>query len=70
MSRVHEKKQLTNKPIIEETPESLGLVQVTTCPLSGKLATDACYLDRILSPSQIGIMQTACPQNPAYHIRL
>lgn len=29
-------------PIIRETESSLGLVQRTVCPISGKLATDAC----------------------------
>ena len=29
-------------PIIDETPESLGLVRRTICPVSGLLATEAC----------------------------
>ncbi len=31
-----------SKPIIDETESTLGLVQRTVCPISGKLATDAC----------------------------
>lgn len=31
-----------SKPIIDETEASLGLVQRTVCPISGKLAGDAC----------------------------
>jgi penicillin-binding protein 1A len=31
-----------SKPIIDETPSSLGLIQRTVCPLSGLLATEAC----------------------------
>ncbi len=31
-----------SEPIIKETEASLGLVQRTVCPISGKLATDAC----------------------------
>lgn len=45
MSNIHETLQLANKPIMDESPESLGLVKVTTCPISGKLATEACKND-------------------------
>jgi penicillin-binding protein 1A len=31
-----------SEPIIDETETSLGLIQRTVCPISGKLATDAC----------------------------
>ena len=31
-----------SNPIIDETESSLGLIQRTVCPISGKLATDAC----------------------------
>lgn len=31
-----------NGPIIDRTPESLGLVQRTVCPVSGLIATEAC----------------------------
>ena len=34
-----------NKPIIDKTPEELGLVKVKICSVSGKLATDACEAD-------------------------
>lgn len=43
MSQIHE--GLLDKPIIDESPTEIGLVKVTTCSVSGKLATDACYLD-------------------------
>ncbi|MEG1547955.1 MAG: transglycosylase domain-containing protein [Clostridia bacterium] len=43
MSKIHE--GLMDKPIIDQSPTALGLVRCTTCSLSGKLATDACYLD-------------------------
>ncbi len=45
MSDIHEEFNLTNKPIISASPASLGLVQVETCPISGKLITDACLKD-------------------------
>ena len=45
MEQVHEAKELTNKPIMSGAPESYGLVQATTCSISGLLATDACHLD-------------------------
>ena len=32
-----------DRAIIEDSPESLGLVRVATCGVSGLLATDACY---------------------------
>lgn len=31
-----------SEPIIDETPEALGLLQRAVCPVSGKLASDAC----------------------------
>ncbi len=34
-----------DRAIIEDSPESLGLVRVATCGVSGLLATDACYHD-------------------------
>ena len=43
MSEIHE--GLNDKPIIDASPIDIGLVQVTICPISGKLATDACMLD-------------------------
>ena len=35
-------KDQPSEPIISETIDSLGLLQRTVCPVSGKLATDAC----------------------------
>lgn len=35
----------SNKAIMSDTPSSLGLVKVTTCTVSGKLATEACKAD-------------------------
>lgn len=40
MSKLMEGKP--SEPIISETKETLGLVQRTVCPVSGKLATEAC----------------------------
>ncbi len=40
MSKILEGKP--SKPIIDETPDTLGLVQRTVCPVSGRLATEAC----------------------------
>lgn len=45
MSKIHSQKQLQNRDIIEESPDSLGLIKVTTCAVSGQLATDACAND-------------------------
>lgn len=43
MERIHE--GLEDKPILDVTPESLGLVRRTVCSVSGLLATDACHAD-------------------------
>ena len=43
MAKIHE--GLTDKPIIDEDPTSLGLVKRTVCSVSGLLATDACKAD-------------------------
>ena len=43
MEIIHE--GLANKPIIDESPTEIGLVRRTVCTVSGKLATEACYLD-------------------------
>ena len=43
MSKIHE--ELQNKPIIDESPNEIGLEKCTVCSISGKLATDACYAD-------------------------
>ncbi|MCL1963531.1 MAG: transglycosylase domain-containing protein [Firmicutes bacterium] len=45
MDKVHKTKALPNRDIIEEDPASLGLQKVTTCAVSGLLATDACKKD-------------------------
>jgi len=45
MSDIHETLDLSDRPIISDSPESLGLVRVTTCPISGKLITEACKTD-------------------------
>ncbi|MBR5291951.1 MAG: transglycosylase domain-containing protein [Clostridia bacterium] len=43
MKEIHE--GLLDKPIIDESPNEIGLVKGTVCSVSGKLATDACYMD-------------------------
>lgn len=43
MTPIHE--GLDNKDIIADSPESLGLVKVTVCSVSGKLASEECSLD-------------------------
>jgi len=43
MEEIHE--GLLDKPIIDESPNEIGLVKGTVCSVSGKLATEACYLD-------------------------
>ena len=48
MSRIHE--GLTDQPIIDADPTSLGLVKRTICPISGLLATDACKNDQEHKP--------------------
>lgn len=45
MTKIHEAKGLEDRDIIEANPEDLGLVKVTTCAVSGQLATEACYND-------------------------
>lgn len=45
MSKIHTAKNLTNRDIIEADPSQLGLVKVTTCNVSGQLATSACKND-------------------------
>ena len=45
MTKIHEVKGLDNRDIIEANPEDVGLVKVTTCAVSGQLATEACYND-------------------------
>lgn len=43
MSKIHE--GLSDKPIIDASPEELGLIKVKVCTVSGLLATEACEHD-------------------------
>lgn len=45
MSAIHQQKGLGNRDILEGDSASYGLVRVTTCKVSGQLATDACRND-------------------------
>lgn len=45
MTTIHREKGLQDKAIIEDSPESLGLVKATVCQVSGMKATDACTHD-------------------------
>ena len=45
MERIHKAKGLSSREIIDGTPADYDLVRVTTCGVSGQLATDACYSD-------------------------
>ena len=45
MERIHKEKGLDSREIIDGKPSDYGLVRVTTCGVSGQLATDACYSD-------------------------
>ncbi len=45
MTKIH--KQLDNRDIIEYSAEQAGLVKVTTCGVSGQLATEACRNDSL-----------------------
>ncbi len=45
MEKIHLANDLTNKDIMEGTGADYGLVQVTTCGVSGQLATSACKND-------------------------
>lgn len=45
MSEIHNQKGLQNREIIEVSADEAGLVKVTTCGVSGYLATDACRND-------------------------
>ena len=45
MSKIHSQKGLPNRDILEGNASDYGLVKVTTCAVSGQLATDACYAD-------------------------
>ena len=45
MEKIHKAKNLDSREIIDGTPSDYNLVRVTTCGVSGQLATDACYND-------------------------
>ncbi len=45
MESIHKQKGLGDKDILSGSPSDYGLVQVTTCVVSGQLATDACRHD-------------------------
>ncbi|MBQ7455491.1 MAG: transglycosylase domain-containing protein [Clostridia bacterium] len=45
MSKIHQQKGLANRDILEGSASDYGLVRVTTCTVSGQLATDACRHD-------------------------
>ncbi len=45
MEKIHKAKSLDSREIIDGTPSDYNLVRVTTCGVSGQLATDACYND-------------------------
>ena len=45
MEPIHKQKGLGNQDILSGSPSDYGLVQATTCVVSGQLATDACRHD-------------------------
>jgi len=45
MEKIHKAKNLDKREIIDGAPEDYGLVKVTTCGVSGQLATEACQRD-------------------------
>ena len=45
MAQIHTDKNLQNRDILDGGPESYGLTRVTTCAVSGQLATEACRHD-------------------------
>ncbi len=47
MKTIHSEKNLSNRDILEGNAAQYGLVQVTTCAVSGQLATDACRHDEM-----------------------
>ena len=60
MSKIHE--GLQDKAIIEDSPESLGLVKARICRVSGKLATDACEHDALgLTPTTDWFLNGTAP---------
>ena len=48
MSSVH--RGLSDKPIIDVSPQDIGVAKVAICPVSGKLATEDCMLDTDHTP--------------------
>lgn len=47
MSKIHEAKGLANRDIINANPNELSLSKVTTCVVSGQLATELCQHDHM-----------------------
>ncbi len=47
MSTIHSVKGKSNRDILDGNPGQYGLVRVTTCAVSGQLATDACLKDNM-----------------------
>ena len=45
MTKIHEAKDLADRDILSGSPEDYNLKLVTTCAVSGQLATEACYND-------------------------
>ena len=45
MSKIHTQKNLSNRDILSGSASDYGLARVTTCGVSGQLATDACRKD-------------------------
>ncbi len=45
MTKIHDAKNLSNRDILEGSPEDYSLTKVTTCAVSGQRATDACRND-------------------------
>lgn len=45
MERIHKQQGLADRDILQGSPDSYGVVKVTTCAVSGQLATDACRSD-------------------------
>lgn len=45
MDRIHQQKGLENRDILQGSADSYGVIKVTTCAVSGQLATDACQHD-------------------------
>ncbi len=47
MSKIHKQKGLSNRDIMEGSASEYGLTKVTTCAVSGQLATSACLTDHM-----------------------